>query len=415
MGAEGETAQEPCDRGEPTRTPALAKPTQNALRLLLALLIVYFAGRNLVAVPWSTPPHDFRIYYTSCQAAIEGRNPYAGPDGRLEATTGYLYPLFFLGLVSPLTLLSPPAAEKAWWGLNAVCLVLAAIAAAMWVRRAADGSGFLGRVGIAPWVAACLVLAFSPGAETLRLGQSNILVAGLIAGAAWACVRRRRGWAGALFSLAVLCKGQPLLLLPALAVGLGWPGIATLAATGAIYILGLLATGLWGWEWYFLAEKLPFWATRTDAPTLSLFSILANTHGMAPARALAWAKGFETTVALAYLLGLAALWRRGAGILWLFCWGIVCTLALSRFLEYHHLTILLLPIAALLAAGERTARLEPLVCAVLAFGIVNAGMVARRLLGAEAGYFCYAGLGAAAWGVWRAAWIDPRSPGPGVR
>ncbi len=152
------------------------------VQILLGGILFYLGVRHLIVSPWNTPPHDFHIYYNAAVRAQDGGNPYHDPEA--PDSLGYFYPMFFVGLLRPLTALSLPAAQTIWWTLNAGLLLTFAFAAARHAGKNESG-GFLSRMGLAPLAAAILVVGFLPGAETIRLGQANILVTASLLATLW--------------------------------------------------------------------------------------------------------------------------------------------------------------------------------------------------------------------------------------
>ncbi len=114
---------------------------------------------------------------------------------------------------------------------HAICLILLAFAAVEWTRRAGkEGQGPLHRLGVGSLAVALGVVSYRPATYELLAGQTDIAIALLLASTLWLAARGRRKWAGTTLALAILCKAQPILLLPAMAVALGWNGVATVIA-----------------------------------------------------------------------------------------------------------------------------------------------------------------------------------------
>ena len=273
--------------------------------------------------------------------------------------------------------------------------------------RLKDGGGELTRLGVAPLVGVCLVVASLPRCEGVRLGQINVAVGLLIAGAGYMGSTGRRLTGGVLFALAVLVKAQPVLLAPALFASLGVAGLGVAVGVGACYLAFLAASGLWEWEWYHWTVKAPYLARETETFTISIYRTLARIHNFEPATAARIAGALELSLAAMMVVGLVVMWRRRVrGWEWPLSWGIVCALGMSRFLEFHHLSLLCVAYVALARATERTGARIPLIAAVASLSLINFGYVRADLFkGTQSEYIYYAGLAVCGWGVWRAAML----------
>ena len=386
------------------------------MRGFLWVVLGYCVIRNLVWIPSFTPPQDFGTYYNYALEARAGRNPFIDLNPGFNASAGYVYPLFFMGVLVPFTFLPEQLAARAWWLGNLALLAGGALLAAACLRRvvrepanaAGHGLRFLDAWGGGPLLAACAILCFAPVAEVLRWGQNNLIALGLLAAMAWGLTAGRRKTAGVFLAFAILCKAFPILLLPAVATGLGWAGLATVTLIGLSYLGFLGLSGLWRWEWQLWFVKMPLWTHKGDAPTISIFHTLVNLHGMEPALASRVANGIEDALALCYLAGLIWLWRRRAGTLWMLAWGMVCILPISRFMEFHHLVFLVIPYVILLARAEQSRKMEPALGALVSFLLINGASALYDFQpGLPLEYLYYAGLLVCAIAVLRAA---PRFP-----
>ncbi len=383
-------------------------PTPSAgktLRLVCWLVLAYFVTRHLVWVPWNTPASDFQIYIKNLQYALEGQSPFLEQEAR-TGYGGYSYPTFFLSILLPFSIWPPKLAQALWWLANLAILVAGACGATYWLRKTASANGLLKRLGILIPAGLLLSLAFLPSADNLRMGQNNLIVAGALALSIALAFRNQTALAGAAFALAILCKMQPIILLPAMIFLLGKRGLASTILCGLAYLLILWITGLWQWESYLLFEKIPAWQRVTTTPTLSFMRLMVTDYNMEADAALFRAGLLEKGVGLIYLAGLAwMIWKR-VPARWHIAWAIPWSLLMSRFLEYHHLA--LLPVVYYLLAQKAEAEGRPALYIPLAASLLLANLTARFLdMGLQGGeYLVYGSCIFAAAGAMWAAWTE---------
>ncbi len=341
------------------------------LKILLALAILFCVVKHGIYRPWAWPASDFEHYYSHAIDLRIGKNPYFFYSPPPAVKAGYVYPLFLMSLLVPLTTFVYPVAVKIWWAFNLTLLGAGGVMAWRYLSSS-SGPGPLGRYGLRPFIAFLLPLAFMPAMNNLVLGQANFPVVMALAVSMCLASRGRRIAAGIVFALAVLMKAQPIVLLPAMALALGWRGFFATAAMGAAYLATLGVTGLWRYEWYHWTEKMPYWSQRPDLPTFAFYRMMVD-HGVQPAVALARAPFIEGAVAFVMLGGILGLWLRKAPPLWIVAWALIASLPMSRFLEFHHLVQLLIPAVMLFRHGEDTGKVFYTVAALGGFLLVNVG------------------------------------------
>ena len=277
-------------------------------RATTAVLVLAAAMRVL---PLATPPFlssDLYRYVWDGRVQAQGINPYlylpAAPeleflrDGEIYMSTNRsaeaptIYP--------PVAQLIFAAIGQTWSSLTMVKLVMAgfealAIGVTAWLLRRA------GRPA-----AGVLVYAWNPLPIWEYAGNGHIDGAslGFMALAILVAATSRRGWAGAVLGLAILCKLLPAAIFPAFWRRWDWPMLA-----GAVLLIAALY-GLYGIDagWHVLGY-LPGYAAEEG---------LASGQGLFALRALAlvtavpdWASKLYLVLAGAGLLGLAAFYLLG--------------------------------------------------------------------------------------------------------
>ncbi len=186
---------------------------------VLALLGAVYTLRAAQKMP------DFEVYWRTGARAAAAQPLYTPEDGHYQ----HKYLPAFAVLAAPFALLPLPIAKAVWFSLSiAVLGAFVAMSIALLPARRK-------RV----WVlAACIVIAMAKfyGHE-LVLGQVNLLLGALIAGAVLSMRAARDVPAGILFAAAVVAKPYAILFLPWLAARRAWRALATAGSA----IVGVLA------------------------------------------------------------------------------------------------------------------------------------------------------------------------------
>lgn len=238
--------------GHPNGNSHCLTPSRPALRTAAILLIAAtLAGLGRIASAEiigasSTRASDALPLYLSACAVRDGLDPTvqksleAAYDARHldvgAATFSNLYPATAGVLLQPMCVVSWDAFETAWRWLQLLSIASFAVSAA-WIadgdrwRRLAWG----GAVGV--------VLAWHPVTrECVRLGQVNMVLAGMIAVAMAAVIRGRERTAGVLLAVGGLVKLVPAAMILPLAAGKRWGAAGFVAAGG---IVGGVVTMAW--------------------------------------------------------------------------------------------------------------------------------------------------------------------------
>jgi hypothetical protein len=319
---------------------------------LLFLLVVAFAaarfGHDVVKFVATSRFIDFAHYYTYARLVAEGANPFdpaavAAMDARLALARSpgpADYPPLFYLLVQPWTWLPFRAGALAWLATAHVALATTAV---LLLRSA---------TAVPPArVAAVLFvgLMYQPLYEDLVVGQSNVMLLGLVT-AAWWQARRGGAWlAGAALGVVVHVKPQYGLLVPLLAlagrldvaVRACVVGAAGFAIGGAV--LGVGHYVAWTQEVLHSAFDHVFAWNVSASAILKRLVRLAGAP-LAAASALTWT---VNAVVLA-VVGRAMLRRSPDAADWQ--WGLALTsvILVSPMLEEHHVVLLLLPLGLVL-------------------------------------------------------------------
>ncbi|TAL12096.1 MAG: DUF2029 domain-containing protein [Nitrospirae bacterium] len=340
------------------QTAASSLSGNESLKVLLCVVVSFSLLRylhDLVKFLVESPFIDFAHYYTYATVVSLGLDPFdqqatSRVDAMLNirrAGSAPNYPPLFYVFMQPLVLLPFRYAKLAWVFMGQVCLLgslficLRQVSAVSPVRVAA---------------VLFVVLNYQPLAETIALGQSNLVVLFLVT-VAWWGLRNGYQWAAAT-ALALTAHIKPqfavLLLL------LWWMGY------GAVGARALLLAGIGlGASFFVLGPDHHFTYARyvTSLPDY-LLTWTANLSPRATLHRLFEPANFGPVLADSLWLTL------GVGLLFLVArvipralpshspafdgaWGLgLCAvLLLSPLTEEHHLVILLLPLTLLLLNG----------------------------------------------------------------
>jgi hypothetical protein len=217
-------------QGEPA--PPWVSRAAQASRIAVLLLL---PGLLIRAALGNVDVNDFSIYYHAGRAVLDGADVYTseGPTGR-----GYVYPVGFAVLVSPLATLPYEFAAVLW-----AMLSFAAVFASLWFCLDLLG---LSR-GAAAWTigALSLVCAGRTLDSELGNGQANHWVLLGVSACAWLAARGRAQLAGGVLSLAIVAKVTPLLVAVWLVARRPLPALSGLLAGLAAFgvLLPALALG----------------------------------------------------------------------------------------------------------------------------------------------------------------------------
>ncbi|MBL9032799.1 MAG: DUF2029 domain-containing protein [Phycisphaerae bacterium] len=233
-------------------------PTRRALNLaswaFLLLASAWFTYRGPVFLA-SAGNYDFNLVYASSRAWLVGLNPYdrdhvqqawlaaQGPPNvhplGPRPSAVLLYPPSAFAALTPFAALPFPIARALWSAANVACI----LGGILIIARLAGLAGAPSRVF------AAIALAFWPTLSALRLGQTPLLVLGLVCLA----LSSRPGLArGALLGLATAIKPQLALLFIVYDLGrLRWrSGLVGLAVAAALFALGAFRSD---------AAAIPWW------------------------------------------------------------------------------------------------------------------------------------------------------------
>ncbi|WP_254536203.1 glycosyltransferase family 87 protein [Halomarina litorea] len=342
-----------------TRRRALA-----ALGLAVAAALAVYSTNWIwhVVGEWK-PLTDFNIYFDAYRSARAGRNPY-DPDA---IGTGFLYHPFVLTLVGLVASLGRAGAATVWVGASALVWV-GALALAI---RLVDLLG--GHVPSGTrWALFAGGLLFAPAWDTLYGGQINgfVVVSTLLA--VYLAETDRSLLGGSALALAVTLKTSPVLLAGYFVGTRDWRALAGLA--GGVGLFTLLPAMQFSPD--IVGQYVA--ATAQLSGTVDAFpgnkSLAAVTLRLA--EAFGWSVGTGTARLLRELLVVGSGLVLGATALarpvrtatagrWFLAGLSTAVVALSPLVWYHHGTLLLFPLVALLTAREGWVRAVGLLAAFL--------------------------------------------------
>lgn len=358
-------------------------------RSLLALAGVLWTGAVVIWALRNMDGSDYHAYHAAAQAMLAGGEPWA--------TGGYLYPLPFLLLVAPLTVLPLEAASFVW-----VLAQGALFVPTVWLlwRCVAPERRLVAAVGVP------LLVVARPVEDTLAHGNANLLVLFLLLVALTGLVRHRPGLGGGALAVAVAAKATPAALLPALVLARRWRALAV-----SLGMLGFLAA----------LPALLVGPGRLVALHQAFLGVVVGSSGAAASRALRpQNQGVSAVlsrlsgevlpvwlpwVLAAVLLGgsCLVLWRRRVGLLGSFCTLVALIPLLAPIAWVHHQALCLLPLA-LLWRSARSERGDRFALGVIVFfGIAQLSTI-RDIVGAPVAGFLleHGALTVAALAVWAA-------------
>lgn len=289
---------------------------------------------------------DFGVYVRAYGEAVAGGNPYVP----FHIGQGFLNHPFVLTLVGFVTWLPSPSAGVIWMAASAVAWV-----GAIWVANrivmCANG------VTMQPAVA-LLLLGFAPAIETFYVGQIDAFAVLAITLCIWWAERRRPVAAGIALALAIVLKTSPVVLLgyfvglravPVLATALG-----VLVACSIVPALQFSPSILLDFGTTVARLSSDIYISVYNQ---SVISVVARLPAVGDAAALSGALAVGGVTVALVVAGLRtdpqridARWR-----LWYISLFVGVMVIGSPLVWYHHVTLLLVPLTALLYAPNPVA------------------------------------------------------------
>lgn len=405
---------------------------------LLALMAMVWHLLTVLAPAGQPPPpgtegRDYASYHYAAQVAARGGDPYemsalgerAREDGTRRWVHPFLYPPPFLLVATPFSWFSLQGGFSAWFLLNELCLLIAAVALARWLGERSQHA-----VAV---VAAIVALTYGV-AYGFELGQANLVVLALIAVAVWR-VDERPVLAGVLVGAAGMLKMSPALLLLLWGFERRWSAVAgavgmalvllamsllLVPVDAHVHFFGEVLPGLLGGDYNGLRIKLGMFGNHSlpnvmhqlfpsgAENQLSTTARVSSTLVLVSLGALLWRLG-----ALRDRTGWAAIGRVGLVL--------VAMLLMPAFTYEHHLVLAIPAMSAGLLAsfdgrlGVREAVVAAACSVVLAYPLPHLRKLALLLgsgggawLVQEAPFFALWGLG---WVMFRLASIDASEEG----
>ncbi len=353
-------------------------------------LAVLLAGANFahqVIVPAENQlTHGFAAYYTASRLLLAGQfDARAYDNAWFEAQTQVamngeasdiynVNPPSTAWMMVGLAALSPHAARIAWT-LGNLALMVATLALLGWE---------LGLGGIGLSLLALIALGFTPISENFRLGQAYILLLFLYTLALRGFLRGENWLLGLSLALLLMLKsaGWPLLLL--LLLQRRWRALGfTLAGIALILVGGLPWIGLDSWRAYVLAlpdiGRGPWTASIFYQTTNSLWQHLFrydpqwNPGAVADLPALAAVLALLSAgAALAVTMWCA---RRDRPLDLVFAAFVTLAVLLAPVGEQHHHTVLLLPLAVVLARIGQAGPSRPTIAQWLEWALAAVALI----------------------------------------
>jgi alpha-1,2-mannosyltransferase len=301
--------------------------------------------------------YDLSAYLAAGQRVLNGESPYQA--FQLEGSYSphlpelYLYPPLLAVLAAPFAAITDNYRVANWiWGTLGVVILAASTIALSRRERIATGRDLL--------LLLMAVLAFAPVTGEFFIGNVNLALAGLLAGA-WLALRtgsaRGEVAAGALVAVAALIKVFPILVILWFVLdGRRRAAIAALATMGLLVLATIPVVGLQPW---------------LDYPTvlLNLGPPEQMTHVLAPSAWLSELVPVPVARAIVFVAAIAAMvWatlRRSDPVS--YALAVTASLLVAPALFHHYLVLLLVPL--LLAVRHTTS----IVWIVLAYLLMSVG------------------------------------------
>lgn len=392
---------------------------------LVLLLLLRFTLFSISAA--TRPSHGFVAYYTAAQLVRRGANVNRFYDddwfrAQTEAQQPAASDIYNVNLPTTALLLLPLAglsytgARVIWTLFNLVCL----IGAGGWLLQQAGLRGLWGLGFIA------FTLLYQPLYANFRLGQAYVLLFGLLVMAWYGYRSRRPGILGVSLGLMLALKTAGILLWPLLLIRRRWRALMWgVASVLVVVLVSLPWLGLEAWQTYF--HLLPGLNARPEMAVtayqtqlsfvrhLFTFDARWNPAPLLPASALGiWLPW----VSFAVLAGLSAYWAhtmQQADLV--FAAFVVANVILSPVSVDYHYTLLLVPIAVLLAWARTQMSRRLWIVLGAAISLIAADLPYRSLQQAEGAraLLAYPKL-YGAWLLWGLAWwaCHQKTPQPSV-
>ncbi|MCE5228754.1 DUF2029 domain-containing protein [bacterium] len=337
------------------RTVKDAAAVSPFFRWMLFLAVGSFIAHQVIFLglykPMKIPGVDYGKHWEAAVALLEGRSTYLGGD----LWMGFNYPQATAFTFVWLGFFSRAVAEKIWKLFLFACLFSCWWMAWRTLRPktvSGDGLGTFDRdlrgAFRSRWwlTTAFITAAFMPAVSAIYIGNIDPYNALLAMGMVAALATGRQRLAGVIWALLTLVKLLPgVLMIPVLL----WRKSRVLAAfigTMAVYLILLLVTGRFHYEWFFFREMLPkvpgYWRWISITPIRAIIEM--SGHGEAWNNPYVFeiaARGQLAMFAAAYI-GILY-WLRRRGLEWMRGLEVAIVLypMLTPLLEYHHFVFMM--------------------------------------------------------------------------
>lgn len=301
---------------------------------------------------------DYASYHYAIQTAWEGQNPYQTENlhirARQEDTRKFVHPFFY----PPPSLfsfvwaprLSLELSARIFFWLNQFCLFFSLWHLYRWLKTPI-------------WFLAGLAIFFSPIADSMKMGQLNLLILALLS---YALSRNN----GAVLGYAAMSKMSPALLFFQWIAQRKWK--PALICAMSVPVLSLLVLPLVGLEWQkqFYLEILPQFSSGQYHGLQIPINLPAN-HSIPDLFNQIWpgktqhglsekAKQFSSVTNVSLLLGLLFVsfrWKTEAARRYLYGTMICLMVVFPVYCYEHHLALLLIPIVLAFQAIQNNTKM----------------------------------------------------------
>ena len=334
------------------------------LRIGVTLFFVIYIALAVHSEYWlgivTTHPigDDFKIYYGAYLKALAGDNPYE-PYG---IGSGFIYhpaALTFVGLFS--------GSGDQWVSTYLwITISLLAWGVSIWLAMRLARSAWTteckipGMALVRPWLVVAIFLNFAPFWETLHIGQINTFVLVCLLLSLHFAQNDKPVPSGIALAFAIVLKTSPFILLAYFAVmrkfrviASALAGVLVLSAVAALQFSAAVFNQFWDVLPRLASEVYPDTYNQSILSVLSQILISRGGNHFESALMVGHRLAFASVVGVLLAIGWFIYSSAKRLSAWLFMALLTVIVFFSPLVWYHHSTLLLLPLCALLLSPSR--------------------------------------------------------------